>query len=56
MKKIKLFERYSNENYENELVDSLFEKMQVKSFKIYEDEDEDVNDANITRGEKAAMA
>ena len=56
MKKIKLFESYLNETYENELVDSLFEKMQGKSFKIYEDEDEDVNDANLTRGEKAAMA
>ena len=54
MKKIKLFESYLNETYENELVDSLFEKMQGKYFEIYEDED--VNDANLTRGEKAAMA
>ena len=58
MKKIKLFERYLNETYENELVDFLYEKIQGKSFEIYEDEDEDedVEDANLTRGEKAAMA
>ena len=56
MKKIKLFESYLNETYENELVDSLFEKIEGKYFKIYEDEDEDVNDTNLTKGEKAAMA
>jgi len=30
MKKIKLFESYSKENYESELVDFLYEKLVIK--------------------------
>ena len=54
MKKIKLFESYSKENYESELVDFLYEELEQREstgyFPIYED------DENLTSGEKAAMA
>lgn len=57
MKKIKLFENYSNENYENELVDFLYERLEKRYangyFPIYEDDEEEIN---LTSGERAAMA
>jgi hypothetical protein len=57
MKKIKLFEAYSQEIYEKELVDFLYEKLDEKMsteyFPIYEDDEEEVN---LTSGERAAMA
>jgi len=57
MKKIKLFENYSNENYENELVDFLYERLEKRYsngyFPIYEDDEEEIN---LTSGERAAMS
>jgi hypothetical protein len=57
MKKIKLFENYSKENYELELIDFLYEKIQENDLEesdlseSYEEETE-----VLTSGEKAAMA
>jgi hypothetical protein len=67
MKKIKLFENYLGENYEKELVDFLYEKIQeeylMEDSSIregeddYSDEDwENFDDKNLTRGERAALA
>ena len=64
MKKIKLFENYLGENYEKELVDFLYEKIQEEYLKedssIREGEDdysdENFDDRNLTRGERAALA
>jgi hypothetical protein len=54
MKKIKLFENYTNEIYEKEIVDFLYERLEKRYsngyFPIYED------DEDLTSGERAAMS
>ena len=56
MKKIKLFENYSNENYENELVDFLYERLEKRYsngyFPIYEDDEDDEEEINLTSGKE----
>ncbi len=63
MKKIKLFENYLDENYENDLVNFLYGKIQEEyspNFLLYEDqedyEDRDFDESTLSSGERAALA
>jgi hypothetical protein len=63
MKKIKLFENYLDENYENDLVNFLYEKIQEEysaDFPLYEDQedygDRDFDESTLSSGERAALA
>lgn len=60
MKRIKIFEEYSNENYEKELVDFLYEKVKnqihLEFLPLYENEEDEEIERPLTRGERAALA
>jgi hypothetical protein len=60
MKKIKIFEEYTSQNYEKDLVDFLYEKIKSHSdfgyYPIYEDGEEEELQRPLTRGERAALA
>lgn len=55
MKKIKIFESYLELNYEKEIINSIYEKLEERYNFLHENE-EDYEEKILTRGEKAAMS